>query len=430
MSFTLLPYDDQEQILLASDETTLAALCLVSKSTLELAKPFLYRSVEIHVGYWDMSRDLTLEFLSLAGEVAKVVEGDRSDKEKEEAHNLIVMARRIRLHETLKLNSDISALVQQVTLFFDGADAENREVARHLWSTFPNLRQLSISGRNWSGLDRCLIETCPHDLTSIDLHDVLVPKNHILDLLKHLPLLEYLRLPSQIIHSSLPTEAPVLEKLRSIKLGYALDDANFFALLTKFTPSLSSLELDFLSVQALITSHLSTLRYLSICGELHPPSANEDPLSPECLAKVFAGCTSLEKLEMANRASLGFNMSSLAIIPEFEKIQILHKLPPSLTVLSLPSMSFSSSYLLDFVTSSSASLRCLNISRFIEGGKSESIFGTTLFNTAAEDKMETMCSERGIGLSWVGGRNKDNRARKEGLSVNMLRDIAKALGNM
>ncbi|GAA5904465.1 F-box protein [Sporobolomyces salmoneus] len=427
MNFSQLPYDIHEQILDKLDRDTLLPLCLVSKSTLELARPFLYRSVEIYVDFWDVSQEELAEHVAALREIPTIEEDELLEEEEDEVdfeREWKAVARGINLHETLKLNSGTSALVQQITLIFDYSGFRDPELALRLWSTFPNVHKISISGKGWSDFHgECMHLTCPRTITSLDLEHIPVAKNQILELLKELPLLEYLKLPRNIIHSSLPNQAPHLQNLQCITWRFvnprsfddSFRDTNFFALLTKYTPSLSSLNLDFRSVQAIVPSHLSTLRYMSIFGVSdfsefnNEKSSRESEILASLLLEIFVGCTSLAQLKITDFSLAAiFPSESPSTAKELEHLKAPHKLAPSLEVLSLSGMKFSPSYLFEFVSSRSTSLRRLHLSRF-EGRKPEGrpFFESPPYETTAEDEMETICAAQGIELTWVQGRRKE-----------------------
>ncbi|GAA5993253.1 hypothetical protein JCM5350_007299 [Sporobolomyces pararoseus] len=424
MSFSRLPYELQEAILAHQDKSDLASLCLVSKSFLEIARPLLYRSLKIKISLWGGEKEI-LELNSIdLREIGRVV--DRGDPELDYWQKIW---RQWRLFETLQQHPDWRLYILELE-FSIGMNVVNETELKQFLLNIPNLVLLTLVNSHNSPVpdqvSNFVVENISSSsITSLDLEFAWLSALAVLKLFKKTPLLRSLLIGSNdkggtFIHS-VSAQKPDLKHLEQLKLSYTFYSRSFFSSLVTSPASLKSLELEWIGVQALVPSLLSDVHHLSIYGEKNDPQAGGGNYPTDLDAQIVSvldACSSLKSLRLSDFSFI--NTSDNA--KELERRRALHRLPPSLESLSLNSISFSSSYLLDFLSTTCNHLRRLSTSSLVQGGGQVSIFGPTHFDVAAEERIEQVCQKRDIVVSWIGGRNKSGRS--EGIPVEMMRQVA------
>jgi len=421
MCFTTLPPELQEEIIIDLEKPDLYSLCLVSKSLLHLARPLLYRSVELHLDSWqraqeDVARDM---WMSCDGEedAVEFMDKAKADFEGREYH-------RNKLIKTFEAHQDWKKFVQKVTIDFNVSAEGSSQASQlgRLLSSCPNLRTLAINSAYHNATGSFLLQHTPPSLRSLDFEYSQLPAEFILRLLNKLPLVEILSLADDKTEGLFPLvpnqSIPRLDRLRSLTLSHPFRGPSFFSAITSSTNSLSTLSADFIAVQALLPKRLSTLTTLSIFGRFEPSYTRYGDYPKDLasnLIRVFKGCQSLRYLKIAFTDPYGRS----SVVSTFQTSKILHHLPQTLQTLVLKSLDFSKEYLLDFLSSSHKRLSQFDCSRLSEGGDDLlELLGPTSFDEEGEDKIEEICEARGIRLSWIGGRVKGQCDR--GLSLSGL----------
>ena len=193
MCFTTLPPELQEEIIIDLEKPDLYSLCLVSKSLLHLARPLLYRSVELHPDSWqraqeDVARDM---WMSCDGEedAVEFMDKAKADFEGREYH-------RNKLIKTFEAHQDWKKFVQKVTIDFNVSAEGSSQASQlgRLLSSCPNLRTLAINSAYHNATGSFLLQHTPPSLRSLDFEYSQLPAEFILRLLNKLPLVETLSL--------------------------------------------------------------------------------------------------------------------------------------------------------------------------------------------------------------------------------------------
>ncbi|GAA5878742.1 hypothetical protein JCM16303_007166 [Sporobolomyces ruberrimus] len=412
MSFSTLPPELQEGIIVDLPKATLASLCLVSRSTLPLARPLLYRSVVIDLSSWtlfDIHRDQGFA----------TQESERSgDGVAQQDDNLSATAQNpsARLYETLKAHPDYCSYVKEI--HFDLRVLVPREIPRalQLLASCSSLRKLEVLDYETTGLDdetcNLIIDSCPRTVTLLDISLDNMSLNVIFGLLQQIPLLEIFCIqpvneatfhPSRLVSITSPL---VLHCLRTPKLQEFTQDHSFVDAIFEASPNLSSVEVDLASLQALNPGLLSAVRLLKILDAIAPSLRTTHPeLDPAHFfprfSSTLAACTSLRSFAIDN--TLGRYLPE--DVPQLEAHRILHRLPPSLRNLELDGVQFTTPYLLDFLSLRTTTLSCLGLQRIVKSYNRAT--DTKIYDTEAEEKVVEVCQKRNISLVWIGGREVD-----------------------
>jgi len=337
---------------------------------------------------------------------------------------------RNKLIKTPEAHQDRKTLVHEVNLDFAVSVEGNTGAGQlgHLLSSCPNLQVVSIDSAYDKATGSFLIRHIPTSVRSLHLGSSKLPATFVLPLLNKLSLLETLSLAQDNADGLFPLRhddlSPQLNCLRSLTLSLGFRGRSFFSAITSSSDSLSSLVVDFVGVQALVPKRLSTITKLSICGEVETSHGGWRGYSENLasdLVGIFEGCQSLQYLNIR-----ALNLySQREPIKHSETLKILHHLPTTLRHLVLESLDFSSQYLSDFLSSSQMRPLRFDCSRFVREEDRSDAFGPTSYDEDSEDRVEEICEDVKIHLSWIGGRVKGQRSGE--ISVWMEEALVDAL---
>ncbi|GAA5878865.1 hypothetical protein JCM16303_007211 [Sporobolomyces ruberrimus] len=367
MSFSYLPQELKEAVLIHLAPKALASVCLVSKATLHLARPFLYRSI------------------SCNRPTPESTEGVAPGPQ-----------RRANLDRTLKAHPEWCTYTRDFLLELNTCWQEDEDHALRLLAFFPNLNSLTILTQGFArpSTTACtiLVADCPRSLSLLNLEHCRFPPFVILKLLENLPNLNSLTLGSKETSHWIPSSSSlVLNHLHVLKcLKYRPEHALFGAIATS-TQSLTRLHINFVLVQDLEHVNLSQLLDLSIQGDLADVVFLD---TSKGLVSILDRCTSLRSFKMFDSGSW-HNEGS---VYQLESQEILHHLPLSLQSLTLVSITFTHPYLSGFLSTTPIPLRYLELSRpdsFFHTGASP------VCDTSAEEDIEEVCERRNIHLAWI-----------------------------
>ncbi|GAA5878870.1 hypothetical protein JCM16303_007213 [Sporobolomyces ruberrimus] len=410
MSFSYLPTELKEAIIFDPnlDRETLAVLCLVSRSTLDVARPHLYRDLHVNLQY-------TKEVQSLQNRVHALVEEDmyveRDEKELQEQIETL-LARQIgqdALFTTLEARPEWYLYVKSLQVTIGTKTEKKWALVSNLLPSFTSLRELTVFHANFTesdyGFCAMILRQCPRNLTSLDLVQSALPITSTFRLLEKLPNLQrlslgYLRSPED--GSSTPRALlSTLDSLRSLTLRFPFRSSSSFAAIANAAPSLTTLEVDFESISALIPSLLSKIRRLVISSSWNPRSSKRLHRA-EQLVSVLDRCSSLESFELIGDIWKIHSEKD----EELEAQRVLHHLPSSLRHLSFHILYLSPSYYLDFLSNhNTSSLRKLELSRLIDQEVSPPVY-----DRVTEAKVVEICESRNIILTWV--EDREDRIRE------------------
>lgn len=396
MSFSYLPQELKEAVLIHLAPKALASICLVSKATLHLARPFLYRSISCNPTTWESWR------LYRKRERGRMTTDEGEEPEDEDVDTVGVALesqRRAELDRTFEAHPEWRAYTRDFLLELNTHWQEDEDQALRLLASFPKLNSLTILTHEfaWPSTPACtiLIANCPRSLSLLNLEHSLLPAFVILQLLQKLPHLKSLILGSkeslQSPHWTPSSSSLILNHLHILEyLQYRPDHALFAAIATS-TQFLTRLHINFVSVQDLEHVNLSRLLDLSIKGDLADVVFLD---TSKGLVSILDRCTSLRSFKMFDSCSW-HNEGS---VYQLESQEILHHLPPSLQSLTLVSITFTHPYLSGFLSMTPIPLRYLELSR------PDSFFYTgasPVCDTSAEEDIEEVCGRRNIHLAWI-----------------------------
>jgi len=361
MSFTTLPPELQDDVMNPLPKSDLLSLCLVSKSFLHLARPLLYRSIEIHLDSWDKVeydrvREMYMTPIPEENPIGVIKEMQAHFEERECRQNKLI--------QTLEAHQDWKDSVQQISLSLNAPveDTNQATQTRRLLSSCRNLQSLSINSAHDEATGSFFLQHIPPSLTTLDFEHSQLPAPFVLRLLDKLPLLETLSLANDQTEGLFPLGPdhvnPRLSHLRSLTLSHPFRSRSFFSVITSSTNSLSTLVVDFIAVQALVPERLSTITSLSILGELYPLNLRYGDYSQNLvsnLAGVFNGCHSLRYLKIASMNMMGGSSQ----VGNSEFAQVLPHLPKHLETLVLSSIDFGGDHVADFLSTPHRHLRQL-----------------------------------------------------------------------
>lgn len=328
MRFAILPPELQEATLALLPEDTLPSLCLVSKSILALARPLLYRSLELDFPF-PITRALALDEKEESN-----VEKDEEEEVEERRQGL-----QARLCETLKAHPERCSHVRSLELWLDVTKSLEEVQTAQLFASFTNLRDLEIV--SYSALDRhrrrqhfdkiCqfLVEHCPPTLVSLDMKKSKLLLRDIYQILGKLPLLETLWLGFDValVQPSTPLTLPTFSNLRTLHLSGSLPSRPFIATLQAASPALKHLHVDLDTVLDLDRSRLSSIVHLDIRIDVflraYRPEARWAQHFQE-IGPALEACTSLQSFEFSSNLSRPTQPQD---VHEGYALSVLHRLP-------------------------------------------------------------------------------------------------------
>ncbi|GAA5987757.1 hypothetical protein JCM5350_005353 [Sporobolomyces pararoseus] len=408
--FDLLPPELVKIIIqyAVEEPSTSFSLCLVSKSIRAITTPLLYRSLDFYLVSWEETswKPWEREFQEAEEEEE---EGEDDDDEEdldftEDAYRLAISWQAAQC-ELLEDRQEWKSYVRTVSISsIYGQPAFGEPKLARLLSTLPHLLHFSINTLSLELplgeiIDSFLVECCPSTVVSLDLRQGRISSSAVLEILKKVPSLESLSLSADETEGSFlcpPNEIPPeLKFLETLKLSRPFRSRSFFSVLTISAVSLTSLDINFISVQSLELSRLSSLQSLRIVGERKPRLISRS-FYPEDLdlqlVSVFESCTSLKRLTLHEYDLPGSDADALPL----ENIHALHRLPPSLECLSLLWMNFGARYLLDYLNFAATSIH-----RLIVKGNYDPRRGIIVYDSTAEREIREVCIQRDISLSWL-----------------------------
>ncbi|GAA5966254.1 hypothetical protein JCM3765_002574 [Sporobolomyces pararoseus] len=408
MSFSKLPYELQEVILADQDNSDLASLCLVSKPFLEIARPLLYRSLEITF----LSRDVERKLYQYSYQEEEEV--DAEDASNGQSFEGPFTSRQAALLRIFGQRSQWKSYVQEVEASIPNAfipkDADQLVAELiHLISSFSTLRSLKFStGGLAPWVDKKVMEdllgSCSRTLRSIHLDQARLKTGELHRVLRNLPHLESIALPELDLDgdslASTTHEALTLAHLKRLVVLHS--NRPFLHSLATFTPSLVSIHVDLDALQSLDPSRLSTVQSLTLSGYFD----KSDTRGIESLSGVFAACTSLRSLVMIDQA----RRPDSTVSKNLETRRFLHHISPALQFLSLDVECLDSFYLSEWISSSNSTLQQIELSRFRQytwyrrPGRSRYRIKVT-YDTVKEREIEELCGRRRIALTWIGVRH-------------------------
>ncbi|GAA5987071.1 hypothetical protein JCM5350_003746 [Sporobolomyces pararoseus] len=358
MSFSNLPYELQEAILADQDKSDLTSLCLVSKSSLEIARPLLYRSLEITF----YSKDEEKQHYEYLEEEEDTETRQRSNGESFEESFIRKISRQAALLRTFGQHSEWNSYVKEVEAIIAGDPDQLVGELIHLVSSFSALQSLKMSPGAaaevvWNKAMESMLGSCSRNLRSLYLDGAGSKTDELHQVLRNFPLLESLALPE--LHED---EDPLLTtsyediSLANLKnLVVPHPNRPFFHTFTISLPSLVSLSVDFAALPALDPSRLFTIRALTLSGfvDLY----NQSSLS--IVPRILGGCTSLRSFKLVD----GNGQDDSQVRKELATRRFLHHLSPTLQYLSLATQNLDPSYLLDWITSTPSTLKQITLSR-------------------------------------------------------------------
>ncbi|GAA5877066.1 hypothetical protein JCM16303_006157 [Sporobolomyces ruberrimus] len=377
MSFLILPSELQGETFAYLPGEALATVCLVSKATLALARPILYRS-------------LPLDFPFKATSHSTLDANEHWEEEEYEERKRW----QAKLCETLEAHPEWCSYVRRLKIYLS-TSMGTTSTAPHL-SNFTSLKQLEVLEAE-AGFDRStcdfFIPHCPPTVTSLEICQSNLPSWAVYNLLQRLPLLETLSLGlrDDSAMSRPPGTSLVLAHLHTLYLHGTSQNTSTFVAVQEAAPHLSELQVDYLTVQALDPAHLSAISQFTIWVDVYPRAQIDPTMRPveyfEDFVSVLAGCTSLRTFELWNL----FPSMNQEDVEQLESHRILHHLPRSLGRLKLSSVYFTPSYLLDFLSSHADSLRILVLSSIVI----PSIEG---IDDEAEAEVDEICDSRVLSV--------------------------------
>lgn len=399
MSFSRLPPELQEAIIINLIEETLASLCLVSRSMLALARPFLYREVGLAIFPDEVLAELRRTYEGMVSDDGERGEEEGERDEEEGDYGGITNParlqhlRRIQVYKTFEARPEWGVYVRQVILQL-GPEVEEARSFRIL-ASFSTLQSLSIIGTAAPSAPRTLeslIDTCPRTVTVLEITHSGLPSSAVFPLIAQLPLLEHLGLgpggtfdfsASDLSFLSPPS---ILNRLHTFSLLGSLPSREIFAAIANASPSLTRLKLDFHSVQALDHTHLSNITHLSVMSSATSTRSRELSVG---IKSVLQSCTSLTSFELLDTEPFINDRA----IKRLESGRILQHLPDSLRQLTLISIIFTQSYLVDFLSTSNIPLRSLDLSPLPEHVWLSDI---RVYTADTRRKIDEVCARRNI----------------------------------
>ena len=368
MSFSRLPYELQEAILAHQDKSDLASLCLVSKSFLEIARPLLYRTVKI-VFLNAKTQDLVCRFF---GEGARHSEEEEAEDDSEEEdrgrHFAKVLSRQGALLRTFSRHPEWKIHVKEVDIVTDYVPDQAVHELYSLLSSFVTLQRLELVGRGFAEtlssrtMDN-LISSCPRSIRCLELAEVCLTPDDTYRFLQVFPELDTLTLPTDFstvlaIPGNLDEQQSTtnctlsLPRLKTLEIIHP--NSSIINSVAAAAPSLEGLDIVYDALNLLTPSTFSAIRFLVISGDLDYWLISE-------LVALFKGFTSLQSLKLSE---LQQYLPDERLTRALDRHQVLHHLPPTLQHLSLFSSHFDHSYLLDWMTSTTTTLKEMILVRF------------------------------------------------------------------
>jgi hypothetical protein len=407
MSFTVLPFKLQESILEEQSQSTLVAVSLVSKSTLYLSLSLLYRTIHIELYSKEREKNVMIRDWLCLEEV---------EPEEEEIENLEnelneTALRQEKLFDTLMRRPAWRQFVRKVELWavypFDN-EPQAEQFGRFL-SSLSKLVKFTMLQRGRHPIDhresRFLKDNLPKTVKTLDLGVLSMAAVTVLDLVSDLSQLESLSFGSDQADPYylpfVPKNPPRLPHLTHLSLDWPFRSEIFFSAITTFVPSLTSLRVEYISIHVLNRSRLVNLKELVIAGDMSGQIGGIRDFTrrlPQDLLALFKTCRCLETLNMYRRGYVDSTMFT-----EYEKIKLLHHLPPTLETISLSKIPLSSSYLLNYLSSSSArSITRLELTLPELGGSTGGFmcFKRKMTDQIGKGKIEEDCRKRKISLTW------------------------------
>ncbi|GAA5966558.1 hypothetical protein JCM3765_000960 [Sporobolomyces pararoseus] len=271
----------------------------------------------------------------------------------------------MRLLQILEDQPSFRSFVKEWDLFIE-EKLHDKDTVHRLISSLPNLQLLKIKlgPQNWlsqnereaaradrldqDSADR-LIKVIPSSLKYLDISEAGLSTDNILALFVKTPHLETFAYDPYGETSPIAEldSCPALPNLRNLVLGSdALRQSAFLALTSSTT--LTSLDIDFISVPDIPSASASTLRFLKIRTICQRDASNHEIEIASHLATIFPNCHSLLSLEME-----GYHRcDSLLFFITFTSLGGLHLLPSFPRRLVLSSCGLSTSHLLDYLSRS------------------------------------------------------------------------------
>lgn len=423
MNFVHLPHELKESIVQDLAESTLASLCLVSKSISSLVLPLLYRKIWFRVVKWKSIEDWVIEAgvnglalgdahsicIKIASSLNAAVKLEQEKKRLQTA-----FSNSLEHHRDLQLL--ITELKVEICREWEGEE-QARELVK-LLTSIRNLEKLSIWTMEPKGIgaesSNSIFHHVPSFITSLDLSSFPVPASPLLKLLLRLPLLESLSLASDggagtfVLSPADPS--PHLPQLKQVSLLSLFCSEPLLSRILSNNRSLSRLAIDFPALKAVKYQDISSLLHLTIKGVMNTKyDCSRDDFFARDLISILRNCQSLESFEFVTEDSKYLKVATRQVT----KPQILRHLPLTVRRIHLASAIFGAESILEFMESRPQSnLRLVELSRFGPGGctfdpmssVSEQIWeeiGQDGFGLDGEARIEELGKKSNISVRWI-----------------------------
>ncbi|GAA6012294.1 hypothetical protein JCM11491_007084 [Sporobolomyces phaffii] len=430
MSFSRLPIELREAVLSDLWPSDLASVSLVSKATLQVARPLLYHSLEFGDCYnsydtWadTFASDLMRHLGASESDIKKAADAARERAGTAHKKYLESKARLLRvledcpsLRELVKMievhrvdvepgvitMDSICTLLKSCRSLrqFELSDVDSLDLSRILDTLSPSVTSLRLENVE---IESRILDTLSPSVTSLILRDVEIESlAPLVATLARLSSLETLSLMSVTMKSTDVQPRLNLPRLRRLVLLSSSVQPRTLSTLTIFTPSLASLSITTSSLLNVDLESLSAVTSLSLHGAQKPRGQGFD------LDDIVAICRVLEASRKLNRFEWVSNASSDTSAEVFERGDLFSRLSPSIVHLVLD-FNLTSSYLVrSLALDSLQSLQSLVLRRPDERVHPDA--------KSQRRKLKRACGDRNVRLEWrrlPGGAKYDDDEEEE-----------------